>query len=65
MRTSPLIRAASLAATAIVSLALAADAQPARRAITLDDLATFKTVGDPQRSPDGKWVAYTVTTVNV
>jgi dipeptidyl aminopeptidase/acylaminoacyl peptidase len=35
-------------------------AQTARRAITLDDLARIRSVGDPQRSPDGKWVAYTV-----
>lgn len=34
--------------------------QAARRAINLDDLAKIRTVGDPQRSPDGKWVAYTV-----
>ena len=37
-----------------------ASGQPAKRAITLDDLAKIKTVGDPQRSPDGKWVAYIV-----
>ena len=40
-------------------------AQPAKHVVTLDDLARIRTVGDPQRSPDGKWVAYTVTTVNV
>jgi dipeptidyl aminopeptidase/acylaminoacyl peptidase len=33
---------------------------PARRAITLDDLHAIKAVGDPQRSPDGAWIAYTV-----
>jgi len=42
-----------------------AGSQPAKRAITLDDLAKFKSVGDPQRSPDGKWVAYVVGTVDV
>ena len=40
-------------------------AQPAKRAITLDDLAKFKTVADPQRSPDGKWVAYVVRSTDV
>jgi dipeptidyl aminopeptidase/acylaminoacyl peptidase len=40
--------------------ATVAAAQPARRAMTLDDFATIKSVGDPQRSPDGKWVAYVV-----
>ena len=40
-------------------------AQPAKRAITLDDLAKLKTVADPQRSPDGKWVAYVVRSTDV
>src|SRR5213595_1935917 len=48
-------------------LALAAGpltAQTAKRPISLDDLAKFRAVGDPQVSPDGKWVAYTVETVD-
>jgi len=40
-------------------------AQPAPRPITLDDLAKVRTVSDPQRSPDGQWVAYTVGHVDV
>src|SRR5947199_6939914 len=32
-----------------------------KRAITIDDYLALKSVGDPQLSPDGKWVAYTVT----
>ncbi|MEI9973053.1 MAG: hypothetical protein WDO73_13935 [Ignavibacteriota bacterium] len=39
-------------------------AQPARHALTLDDLARFREVRDPQCSPDGQWVAYTVTTTD-
>jgi dipeptidyl aminopeptidase/acylaminoacyl peptidase len=36
-------------------------AQPAqKRAMTVDDLFRFKRVSDPQISPDGKWVVYTV-----
>src|SRR5207344_356339 len=35
-------------------------AQNGKRPIHLNDLARLKTVGDPQVSPDGKWVAYTV-----
>ena len=42
-----------------------ASAETGRRAITLDDLARLRNVGDPQRSPDGKWVAYTVSTIDV
>jgi dipeptidyl aminopeptidase/acylaminoacyl peptidase len=49
-----------------IALAAAiASGQPAKRAITLDDLAKIKSVGDPQRSPDGKWVAYVVGSVDV
>src|SRR5256885_16766396 len=32
-----------------------------KRAITFDDYIALKAVSDPQLSPDGKWVAYTVT----
>jgi len=54
-------------AFALFTLVAAApgDAQTARRAITLDDHSKIAGVGDPQRSPDGVWVAYTVTTVDV
>src|SRR5262245_33679388 len=34
------------------------------RPIALDDLTKLKSVGDPQVSPDGKWVAYTVGTID-
>ena len=39
-------------------------AQTAKRPISLDDLAKIRSVGDPQVSPDGKWVAFTVGTVD-
>jgi len=32
-----------------------------QRALTVDDYLALPVVGDPQLSPDGKWVAYTVT----
>src|SRR5207237_4735276 len=32
-----------------------------QRALTVDDFLALPVVGDPQLSPDGKWVAYTVT----
>jgi dipeptidyl aminopeptidase/acylaminoacyl peptidase len=38
---------------------------PARRAITYDDFAALKSVGDPQISPDGRAVLYTVRTVDM
>lgn len=43
----------------ISSTAIAAD--PARKSPTIDDLLAIETVGTTQISPDGKWVAYTVT----
>src|SRR5437868_12853337 len=33
-----------------------------RRAITFEDYIALKAVSDPQLSPDGKWVAYSVST---
>jgi dipeptidyl aminopeptidase/acylaminoacyl peptidase len=42
----------------IFSLALTANAQ--RRAPTVDDLLSVKSLSGAQISPDGKWVAYTV-----
>ena len=47
----------------LVSVALWA--QPARHPFNLDDLARMRELRDPQCSPDGRWVAYTVSTVDV
>jgi dipeptidyl aminopeptidase/acylaminoacyl peptidase len=43
-----------------LSLATSAGAQT-QRALTAEDIYNLQEVRDPQRSPDGKWVAYTVT----
>src|SRR5947208_16087396 len=43
----------------LVTLVMSVAAQ--KRAITIDDYLALKSVGNPQVSPDGKWVAYTVT----
>ncbi len=43
-----------------LAFACVATAQTARRALTVDDLLQVRRVGDPQLSPDGKWVAYSV-----
>jgi dipeptidyl aminopeptidase/acylaminoacyl peptidase len=50
---------------ALAALGAPAWAQSAKRALTLDDLAKVRAVHDPQCSPEGQWVAYTVTTVDV
>ncbi len=62
MRHRPIaVLAAVLAAAA---LAAGAAAQPAKRALTLDDLARLRSVREPHVSPDGQWVAYVVGTVD-
>jgi dipeptidyl aminopeptidase/acylaminoacyl peptidase len=52
----------------VIALALAlgtcgvvASHAQSRRLLTIDDLFNLREVRDPQRSPDGQWVAYTVT----
>jgi dipeptidyl aminopeptidase/acylaminoacyl peptidase len=57
MRTSVLAFALAIAATTPA----AQTATQQRRSLTADDIYAFKTVSDPQISPDGQWVAYTVS----
>jgi dipeptidyl aminopeptidase/acylaminoacyl peptidase len=38
--------------------------QQVARPISLDDLASVRSVADPQVSPDGKWIAYGVATID-
>jgi dipeptidyl aminopeptidase/acylaminoacyl peptidase len=56
----------ALAAGLLLSLsavqAIAADAEQGRRTLAPDDLYRVQEVSDPQVSPDGRWVAYVVTT---
>jgi dipeptidyl aminopeptidase/acylaminoacyl peptidase len=49
----------------LLLLPITAPAQPARRAMVVDDLFRFKRLADPHISPDGKWVAYAVGTVDM
>ena len=44
--------------------ALALPAQSAKRPLRSADIYRVRDVQDPQRSPDGKWVAYTVSSVD-
>jgi dipeptidyl aminopeptidase/acylaminoacyl peptidase len=50
--------------TLAAACTLAPSAALAKRALSLDDLPRVRTVRDPQRSPDGKWVAYVVGTID-
>ena len=45
---------------ALVMLAAVSLPAQTKRPLNVDDLFNLKEVRDPQRSPDGKWVAYTV-----
>ena len=66
MRTSVRNRAVVCAwwlSLAAITGAMKANAQdPAKHAITFDDLVAMHRVAEAQLSPDGKWVAYTVVT---
>ncbi len=57
MRTTRLVSATLLLSLAIPPLASAQQ----KRGLTPDDVYNIKDVRDPQRSPDGKWVAYVVS----
>ena len=49
----------------LLGLSLAVFAQNStKRSIAIDDIYRMDKVGNPQVSPDGKWVAYTLTTID-
>ncbi|MBM3788890.1 MAG: S9 family peptidase [Acidobacteria bacterium] len=52
------MRRAFIISTTAATLAFAA---PTPRVPTIDDLLAVRTAGGPEISPDGRWVAYTVT----
>ena len=47
--------------TAAVASSLTTAADTSRHTPTIDELLTLKSIGGAQISPDGRWVAYTVT----
>jgi dipeptidyl aminopeptidase/acylaminoacyl peptidase len=49
----------------VLALASATTAQTARRPLKIEDMSRFRNVSDPQVSPDGNWVAYVVSSINV
>jgi dipeptidyl aminopeptidase/acylaminoacyl peptidase len=49
----------------VLGLLLAISAFAQKRLLTVDDMHKFHDVRDVQISPDGKWVAYTVSSVDV
>ncbi|HWF88410.1 MAG TPA: S9 family peptidase [Pyrinomonadaceae bacterium] len=57
-------RRLSISLLLVLALANSLAAQTARHPMKLDDLTRFRNVNDPQISPDGQWVAYTVGTTD-
>jgi dipeptidyl aminopeptidase/acylaminoacyl peptidase len=51
-----------IASLSLAPASVAAADTPPRRLLTPDDYYRLETVATPECSPDGKWVAYTVTT---
>ena len=54
-------------AVIVVALLLGGAVLPAaaQRPVAIDDQFRFVDVGDPQLSPDGEWIVYTVTNTNI
>ena len=59
----PFFRLSIAALLVLATLPLAAQA-PAKRPLTANDIYRVRDVSDPQLSPDGKWVAYTVAAID-
>ena len=57
-----LVLGTALAAASALAQTPPAPASP--HAMTLDDIFRFQDVGDPQVSPDGHWVAYTLSHID-
>ena len=53
------------ALAAVVGSSARGEEAAARRPIAIDDLARIRAVSSPDVSPDGKWIAYTVSTTDV
>jgi len=60
-----ILRCSLTAVTVFISQACMHAQEAAKHAITFDDLIKMHRVEEAQVSPDGKWVAYTVTTPDI
>src|SRR3954462_2442550 len=58
------MRTGLIMAAAVVPVQLHAQGR-VQRPMTFEDFAAVRNVGDPQVSPDGKWVLYSLRTTNV
>src|SRR5712692_3178847 len=64
MRTALLLGLVLAYPLVAVSQTPPAAASQAARTLTPDDLFAIRSVGDPQLSPEGKWIAYTVSALS-
>ncbi len=62
LRRAPLVWAVALGLTALAGAAAGQAARPAGRALTIEDYYRIQLVGGTRISPDGRWVAFTVST---
>ena len=53
-----------IASALLLAASVAGIAQSAKRPVRVGDMYRIKNVGNPEISPDGKWVAYTVTSTD-
>jgi dipeptidyl aminopeptidase/acylaminoacyl peptidase len=60
-----MLKPALFAAASAIAVATTVTAQTPTRSFTLDDVAKLRVVSSPERSPDGRWVAYTVSTADI
>jgi dipeptidyl aminopeptidase/acylaminoacyl peptidase len=51
--------------TALLSAAITASAEDSPRPLSIDDIMAMESVRDPQISPDGNWVAYSVSRMDL
>jgi dipeptidyl aminopeptidase/acylaminoacyl peptidase len=66
MKNNGILRVSVVCVSLVCLSFTLAFAQPAaRRLLKVDDMHRFQDVRDPQISPDGKWVAYTLSSVDV
>jgi dipeptidyl aminopeptidase/acylaminoacyl peptidase len=59
-----MLKPALLITASALAVATSLHAQSPTRTFSLDDVDKLKVVSGPERSPDGKWVAYTVSSVD-
>jgi dipeptidyl aminopeptidase/acylaminoacyl peptidase len=57
--------ALSLAAASVVTPLCPAQTAPSKRPMTFEDLQKMKRLGETAVSPDGKWLAYSVTAIDL